>query len=59
MPTIVEKNSPHANRSYAYLLSKMKKKRDIQNAASYHLGFNLFLAQLTAAESKIATLNEP
>lgn len=59
VPTIVEKNSPQANRSYAYLLSKMKKKRDIQNAASYHLGFNLFLAQLTSAESKIATLNEP
>lgn len=58
VPIIVEKNSPQAKRSYEYLLSKMKKKREIQNAASYHLGFNQFLAQLASAESNVATLNE-
>lgn len=58
VPIIVEKNSPQANRSYAFLLSKMKKKRDIENAASYHFSFNQFLVQLALAESNIGTLNE-
>ena len=47
---ITDKNSNQARASYAAVLSRMKKKRDIDDAAQCHYGFEQFISRLREIE---------
>lgn len=47
---IVDKNSNQARASYAAVLSRMKKKREIDDAAQLHYGFEQFISRLREIE---------
>lgn len=47
---IVDKNSNQARASYAAVLSRMKKKREIEDAAQRHYGFEQFISRLREIE---------
>lgn len=47
---IVDKNSNQARASYAAVLSRMKKKRQIDDAAQLHYGFEQFISRLREIE---------
>ena len=45
---ITDKNSDRARNSYAVVLSKMRKTKDIEASAEFHYGFARFLSELDA-----------
>jgi hypothetical protein len=47
---ITDKNSNQARASYAAVLSRMKKKREIDDAAQCHYGFEQFISRLREIE---------
>ena len=47
---IIDKNSNQARASYAAVLSRMKKKRQIDDAAQLHYGFEQFISRLREIE---------
>lgn len=49
---ITDKNSDQARKSYATVLSWMKKKREISSAAQLHYGFSQFILRLDEIENK-------
>lgn len=50
--TITDKNSNNARSSYAVVLSKMRKARDIKAASEYHYGFSKLLSELDAIDKQ-------
>lgn len=49
---ITDKNSNRARNTYAIILSKMRKTKDIQASAEFHYGFAKFLSELGAIEEQ-------
>ena len=49
---ITDKNSDRARSSYSIVLSKMRKIKDIKDAAELHCGFSKFLSELDAIDKQ-------